>query len=243
MRWIYFLPVVLLSCTARSGVAQGTPSATSTNVVAAPTAPPVAEAPAPSAVVAPAVVMSTSGKAFQQSYDEEAVGKNDAALTTLDTLPSPQRDGYTAQLRRAWLLHKLGKSADAIAAYTKAIALEPGSIEARIGMTLPQMALRRWADVEATSREILGRDPANYTASLRLAYAVYNQGKFAESEGLYQKLLALYPSDVDVRAGLGWSMLKNRRAAEAARVFGDLLDIAPRNTLALEGQKALKATN
>ena len=100
------------------------------------------------------------------------------ALAALDALPSPQHDGYVAQLRRGWLLYKLGKHAEAIDAYGRAIALEPRSVEARVGALLPAMALRRWADVEAGAREVLKLDPGNYLANLRLAFAVYNQGRY-----------------------------------------------------------------
>ena len=50
-----------------------------------------------------------AGDQFQRSYDAEAAGKAQDALTALDSLPAPQRDGYVAQLRRGWLLYKLGK--------------------------------------------------------------------------------------------------------------------------------------
>jgi tetratricopeptide (TPR) repeat protein len=221
MRFSYLLPILLLSCTARTGEAEETRKA--------PTG-----APAAPAAVRPA---SEAGKAFQQSYDDEATGKTDAALADLDALPATHKDGYVAQLRRGWLLYKLGKNAEAVAAYAKATALDPGAIEARVGATLPAMALRRWADTEATAREVLARDAGNYLAGLRLAFAVYSQGRYPEAEGLYRKLLVLYPSDVDVRAGLGWSLLKMGKGPDAARAFAEVLDLSPRNTLALEGIK------
>ena len=179
--------------------------------------------------------------AFQQSYDSEAAGKTADALGAMDALPAPQRDGYVAQLRRGWLLYKLGKSADAVDAYVKASTLQPRSVEARVGLLLPQLALRRWSDVEVGARELLKLDAGNYLANLRLAFAVYNQGRFAEAAGIYQRLAEGYPSDVDVRAGLGWSLFKMGKGSEATAAFRAVLDIAPRNTLAAEGLKALGA--
>jgi tetratricopeptide (TPR) repeat protein len=180
-----------------------------------------------------------AGDQFQRSYDAEAAGKPQDALTALDSLPAPQHDGYVAQLRRGWLLYKLGKHAEAADAYAKAVALEPRSVEARVGALLPAMALRRWADVEAGAREAVKLDPANYLANLRMAFAVYNLGRYPEAAGIYRKLLDAYPSDVEVRSGLGWSLLKAGKGVEAAGEFRAVLDVAPRNTLAADGLKAL----
>lgn len=185
-------------------------------------------------------VAAQSGPAdvFQRSYDAEAVGKVQEALTALDGLPAPQKDGYVAVLRRGWLLYKLGRNAEAMDAYSKASALEPKSVESRVGALLPQMALRRWADVETTAKDAIRIDPSNYLANLRLAYAVYNLGRYAEAAGHYKRLAEMYPSDVDVRSGLGWSLLKSGKAAEAAKELKGVLEIAPKNALAKEGLAA-----
>jgi tetratricopeptide (TPR) repeat protein len=187
------------------------------------------------------VALADGGAAdqFQRSYDAEAVGKTQDALTAIDALPAPQHDGYVAQLRRGWLLYKLGKHAEAVDAYGKAIALEPKSVEARVGALLPAMALRRWADVESGAKEALKLDPGNYLANLRMAFAVYSLGRYPDAATLYRKLAEGYPSDVEVRSGLGWSLLKAGKGAEAAGEFRAVLDVAPRNTLAAEGMKAL----
>jgi tetratricopeptide (TPR) repeat protein len=179
-----------------------------------------------------------AGDAFQRSYDSEAAGKVAEALTALEGLPAPQRDGYVAQLRRGWLLYKLGKHAEAIEAYARAIAAEPKSVEARVGVLLPAMALRRWADVESGAREVGRMDPGNYLANLRLAFAQYSLGKHADAAATYRRLAEAYPSDVEVRAGLGWALLKAGKAAEAAGEFRSVLEIAPKNALALDGLKA-----
>ncbi len=190
--------------------------------------------------VAEAGAESTSDL-FQRSYDAEAAGKAAEALAALDALPAPVHDGYVADLRRGWLLYKLGRNPEAIDAYAAAARLEPRSVEARVGALLPQMAARRWADVETTARDALRIDPGNYLATLRMAFALYNLGRYPESEALYQRLAEMYPSDVEVRAGLGWARLKGGKAAEAAAAFRAVLDVAPRNALAAEGLKAAGA--
>ncbi len=180
---------------------------------------------------------------FQKSYDSEAVGKLPEALAALDKLPAERRDAYVAQLRKGWLLYKLGRSADAIEPYNKAIALEPGGVEARVGVMLPLMALRRWADTETTAREVLKRDPGNYLATIRFAFTVYSLGRFGEAEAAYKRVIELYPSDVDARAGLGWSQVKLGKLADAAKEFRTVLAISPRNALAQDGMKATGASH
>ena len=177
---------------------------------------------------------------FQRSYDAEAVGRVEDALAAIDAAPAPQHDGYVAELRRGWLLYRLGRHAPSIEAYARAIALEPRSVEARVGVLLPAMALRRWADVEGGAREALKIDPQNYLGTLRLAFAVYNLGRYPEAAATYKRLAEMYPSDVDVRAGLGWALFKMGKSAEAAAEFRTVLGVAPKNALALDGLKATR---
>ncbi|MDC0682867.1 MULTISPECIES: tetratricopeptide repeat protein [Sorangium] len=180
---------------------------------------------------------------FQLSYDAEAAGKVQDALAALDRLPAPQKDGYVAELRRGWLYHKLGRNKEAVDAYGRASALEPRSVESRVGALLPQMALRRWADVEATARKALQLDPANYLASLRLAFALYNLARYPEAATIYGRLAEMYPSDVEVRSGLGWSLLKMGKGGDAARELRRVLDIAPKHALARDGLRAAGVSN
>ena len=179
--------------------------------------------------------------AFQESYDAEAVGKDELALTALDKLPATLAEGYLVRLRRGWLLTKMGKHSESVVEYGKAAALEREAVEPRLGALVPLGVLRRWSDVETVAKEILARDPASYTAQLRLAFALYSLGRFPEAEAAYRKLSALYPGDQEVRGGLGWSLLKMGKGDEAARVFAAIVEVAPKNALAADGVRAAGA--
>lgn len=172
---------------------------------------------------------------FQQSYERETAGKLQESLAALEGLPGARKDSYAMHARRGWLLYRLGRHTEAVDAYQRAIAAAPKSIEARVGILLPQQSLRKWSDVEATAKGALALDPNNYLASLRLAWALYNQGRYAESVNLYSKLKELYPSEADPRSGLGWSLLKQGKHSEAAHELRELLLTQPRNTLARQG--------
>jgi tetratricopeptide (TPR) repeat protein len=178
---------------------------------------------------------------FQESYDQEAAGHNQEALAALDRLSSEKNGSYVATLRKGWLQYRLGKNTPAIDAYSKAIALAPKAVEPRLGILLPLLAERQWAAAEKHAREVLKLDPDNYLATLRLAFALYSQGKFAESHPLYQRLVDAYPSDTEARSGLGWVLLKEHKTKEATAVFRALLEFAPKNTLGQQGLTAAGA--
>ena len=198
-----------------------------------------------SANIAPAAAppppITESSTLYQQSYDAEAAGKLDDALGDLARLPGPQKDAYVANLRRGWLLYRLTRHAESVGAYAAAIGREPNSIEARVGVLLPLMALKKWQEVETAAQEVLKRDPENYLATLRMAFALFNLKRYAESEPLYRKLYGLYPGDVDVRTGLGWAVFKMGKAGDASKIFAEVLEISPKNPSALDGWHASAA--
>ena len=175
--------------------------------------------------------------AYQQSYDLEADSKLQESLAALERVPSAQQT-YVYQYRRGWLLYLLGRHAEAVESYERAIAAAPSAIEPRLGVMLPQLALRRWLDVEKVAVEVLRRDPMNYLAGSRLAWAYYNLGRWADAAAMYRRVLVAYPSEVDMRAGLGWSLLKQGKAAEAAVELRQVLEVAPRHKTAKEGLQA-----
>ena len=172
---------------------------------------------------------------FRDSYREEAAGRIAPALEALAALPGPHRDSYLAVLRRGWLLYRNGRHPEAVTAYAAALAKEPGSLEARLGQLLPRMALKQWPEVETGAKAVVDLDPASYLGGLRLAWAVYNQGRFSEAERLYRRTLARYPSDADLRAGVAWSLLRGGKRVEASQMFLEALAAAPDSPTALEG--------
>jgi len=187
--------------------------------------PPVASEPA----------VTDVARAFQASYAAEAERHFDAALAALDGVPEARRGAYAVQLRRGWLAYLAGHHAESVAAYTKAISAEPDSVEPRLGLSLPQMALHRWVDVEKTAGEVLSRDPGSYLGLMRLGLAQYSLGKYGEAEGSYQKVVTLHPADIDARSGLGWALLKQKKKSAALSHFNAILELSPSHPAAKEG--------
>ncbi|MFT4625670.1 MAG: tetratricopeptide (TPR) repeat protein [Myxococcota bacterium] len=172
---------------------------------------------------------------YQASYDLEAAQDYRGALVKMDDLSGLGEDDYVVHLRRGWLLYLVGRYADAVQAYKQAEQRAPGSVEARTGLLLPLMALRRWAEAEAECRSILEVAPHNYLASSRLAYVLYSSGRYADAATQYGAVLKRYPSDVEMRTGLGWSQLKQGRSDAARSTFMAVLRVAPSHVSAGQG--------
>jgi tetratricopeptide (TPR) repeat protein len=198
------------------------------HVVAAIEAAPTAEPP----------LQPDAARAYQASYDHETAGRFADALRDLGELPPDEQESYLGRLRRGWLLYRAGRHSESVTSYRLAIALEHSSVEARVGGLLPLIALRQWPEVEQSARAALDLDPANYLAGVRLAFAVYNRGRYPEAEALYRRVLARYPSDADARAGLGWSLLKQGKRADARQAFLAASRTAPRSPTVVEGLAA-----
>ena len=180
----------------------------------------------------PVAAGADASEAYQLSYAAEAAGKLDEAISALGKLPAPQRESYLAHYRRGWLLYCQGRFAEAVSAYSKASALEPGSVEARVAVLLPLLAQKRWDDTANAAQEVLKRDPENYLATLRLAFAKFSAKRFAEAEVSYRKLRVLYPADLEVRTGLAWTALRLGQQREALAMFSEVLEKSHRATRA-----------
>jgi tetratricopeptide (TPR) repeat protein len=172
---------------------------------------------------------------FQKSVELETQEKYQEALSELEKISGPRAKGYMYSLRRGWLLYLLGKYDKSINAYQKALTSNSGSVEAGLGIMLPQLAARRWLDAEKTGLKILALDNANYLANSRLAYACYNLGRYADAAKYYKKVLDLYPGDIDMRSGYGWSLFKQGKYPAAKAEFKTILQVSPKHSAALEG--------
>jgi len=187
------------------------------------------------AAATPAVGHATDVSAlYQASYDLESVQDYAGALSRMDEIGRAGED-YVFHLRRGWLLYLLGRYADSAEAYRAAIADQPESVEARQGLVLPLMALKKWPDARAACEELLSVSPDDYRGNSRLAYVLYSMGRYGEAARLYRKVLTHYPSDVEMQAGLGWAQLKQGDVAAAKKTFSAVLRVAPSHISAKQG--------
>ncbi len=170
--------------------------------------------------------------AYHRSLANEGLQKYDEAIRALEPVREAYPEGYTVNLRLGWLHYLAGHHANAISHYRKAIAVVPGNLEARLGLLLPLLAQKRYAEAEQVAGQVLRSDFYNYYGNLRLILALRGQGKHEAARKVAQRMLALYPADVALLQQLALSEAALGRKTEAARLFRSIYTLDPDNPVA-----------
>jgi tetratricopeptide (TPR) repeat protein len=179
------------------------------------------------------------GEQFEESFIYETAGNYDAAFNSVLRVLRIDQKHYTATLRAGWLAYLKGDFAVAEKYYRKAVSMAPDAVEPRQGLLLPLGATKKWSEAEATARQIVKGDSKNYIANSKLAYALFQQGKYGDAKMIYQRVLDWYPSDVDMKLGLAWTYQRMGRTGDAARSFKEVIEVYRNNQSALSGLESL----
>lgn len=172
------------------------------------------------------------GNAYTKSYECESRGDYSAALKAMYQMRTEDRSTYFFTLRIAWLHFAAAKYEDALTHYERAASMAPESIEAQLGRMSTEAALNRWVDAEKSARNILDKDPKNYTALSTVAYAQFLRKKYRDAKQSYEEILKLYPYDQTMQAGLGWSQLWLGFRHDGQKTFKELLAVNPESEAA-----------
>ncbi|MCU0973960.1 MAG: hypothetical protein MUF80_08415 [Burkholderiales bacterium] len=105
---------------------------------------------------------------WAESYRLEALGKYADAQAALEPLWARQPNHEFMVIRSAWLSYLQGRHAEAEKGYLRAYELNPRSLEALLGVMLPQMAQYRWVEAITAGRKVLDESRWNYTAHVRI---------------------------------------------------------------------------
>jgi tetratricopeptide (TPR) repeat protein len=174
---------------------------------------------------------------FEQSVTLEGEGKYQEALDILNKITGPQAHNYIVELRRGWLAYMLADYDGSTNAYARAVRLNSDSVEAKLGLMLPQLAARKWVDAEKSGLSVIRVDPENYLANSRLAYVYYNLTRYRDAASYYARVIKRYPGDLEMRSGYAWSLFMQRRQESARVEFKKILAISPSHKGALKGIK------
>jgi tetratricopeptide (TPR) repeat protein len=152
------------------------------------------------AVIATALILSSASTVAQEaswksSYELETAGKYNEAIVAIDRVAANGPDAELKAIRRGWLYYLLGNFNDSIREYRLAIDRSGRSIDARLGVTLPLLAQKRWREAEQSARTVLDMAPNNYTALLRLTIAQEGQRDWTSMAKTAATLVAAYPTD------------------------------------------------
>lgn len=179
-------------------------------------------------------------EAFAKSYKYEKAQSYDDAIKAIVILKDQD---YLVNLRLGWLYYRSGNYANSRERYQMAITAAPKAIEPRLGYMLPLLAQSRYAEVEATAKQVLTMDSGNYYASLRLAIALRLQGKLSQAQEVNNSMLELYPTEVSFLTQLGLVHVGQKDHAAARRVFRRILTLDPENVVAKRQLAEVPATS
>ena len=180
--------------------------------------------------------------AFAKSIAHEKQLQYADAIKALTSLGMADQQSYYTQVRLGWLNYKSAKYAEAKTAYEAAVQQIPTSTDAKLGLILVVLAQAKYVDAEILCKEVLGDDPGNYYANLRLAFALRYQLKFDQAEAVDNMLLERYPTDVSVLLEAGYVKLGKKEKEAANQIFRRVLLLDPENVLASQalGQDSKK---
>lgn len=163
---------------------------------------------------------------WQESYRLESLFQYDAALNALNGVSN---DNELVLLRRGWLNYLKGSHSKSIDYYQKAVSKNGKSLDARLGITLPLMAQRRWREVASNANKVLEVAPWNYHAHVRLMATEEALKQWTSLEKHARAVTERYPTDVDALVFLAraYRQLGNDKAA--IETYRNVLQLVPTN--------------
>ena len=176
---------------------------------------------------------------WSESYRLEALGKYAEAQAQIAPFAVRQPAHEFAMLRSAWLLYLQARHAESEALYQKVLGANPRSIEAALGLMLPQMAQYRWADATKSGRRALAESPWDYTAHVRLMICEEATSRWDELAKHAAEVSHRYPSDATVLVYWARAESALRNTRRARELYAQVLERVPAHA---EASKYLKGT-
>jgi len=123
--------------------------------------------------------------------------------------------------------NRLGKTDEAIAAFTRAGAINPRLFGAQLNLAITYFRAKRFREAEAPLRRALAIDPANNQAAGLLILNMFALDRYSEVIDLGEALLRTAPSDASSLELVGRAWLKLRRYDKAVPVLESRAKVGP----------------
>lgn len=172
--------------------------------------------------------------AWQESYALEAQGKYAQAAAVLEPVLRVSPSHEFAFIRRGWLNYLQGHHNDALRDYGQALALNPKSLDARLGLTLPLLAQQRWKEAAIEARKVIAVSDWDYTANVRLLICEEGERKWEEMARRAEELSAHYPTDATALVYLARAHAWLGNTDKARTAYARVLERAPTNAEAID---------
>lgn len=159
--------------------------------------------------------------------------RRDAPIEGRPQLPQPPQitpqQQAEAELRRGQELARGGRGADAVAAFERALQLDPGSTPARLGLATSLVEQKRVADAISRLQEGLDENRANGALAMMLARLQIDRGETGAAIETLSRTLPYDRERPDYQAFMGGLLQKEGRHREAVDYYLNALRRAPKN--------------
>lgn len=179
-------------------------------------------------------------KAFNESIKLESDGKIDKAIEPLLKIYNTAKENYLITLRLGWLYYQKKDYPRSKDYYSEAIRLNPKSIDAKLGLTLPLSALNEWNKVKELYLDILKSNSMDYTANLRLGQIYLQNGDYNNAKKYLEIAYNTFPSYYEPNLSLGWTYYYLGIRDKAKILLTQALMLSEGDKLASEGLKLLE---
>jgi Flp pilus assembly protein TadD len=152
------------------------------------------------------------------------------ALNIANELLRERPDNVSALIHKGEALYALGRSNEAMATYRQALALRPGSVEAKIGLGR-LMLTSNPGEAEAIFLGVVERHPRDAVALNNLGIAEDLQGRYQQAQRTYSRALAVQPGMAAAQVNMGLSLALGgdpQRAITILRPIADGAQSTPR---------------
>jgi tetratricopeptide (TPR) repeat protein len=179
-------------------------------------------------------------KIFNQSIAYESEMNYKKALETMVSSYEDNKNDYLFNLRLGWLYYLNEKYDSSIKYYTNSKKIKQSAIEPMLGLTLPLAAQDKWDEVKKQYEAVLGADPKNFTANLRLGQIYLNGTDYQNAKKYLEVVHNLYPAEYEPNLSLGWTYYYLGNKSKAKELLTNALMLSPNDKLAKEGLELLK---
>jgi len=137
-----------------------------------------------------------------------------------------------AMVEQGIALARQGRIDDAVHAYERAIATEPGLAEAHYNLGIAHRAQGRMADAAACWRRAIALRPDFVPAHNNLGSALLELGQVDAAIAAHRRALEIDPRSLPALINLGNALRRSGRAEDAAQVYRGALALAPDDAMA-----------
>ena len=166
-----------------------------------------------------------------------ATGRPDEALALLADVATPDVQlGAAIELARGSAYLAKEQHGAALACFERAIALQPGYVEAIHGRAIALEVLNREEDALAGFRLVVKNNPAHLAAHYNLNQLLYRLKRDDEFLRSYDEAAARFPGAPDFALAKASFLVRSERPAEALELYERALKLAPGEPVVLQGR-------